>query len=812
MFEGRALVHPLPILLGARAVDRPGAGYALVASVLVPFELPTGKLAEPARWCQAVAVLGAGAAVPPDSMAPLPGVELLVLTGPDPVPEGLVDIECGPIEVRLALRKAGDGGIDTGPRGAPWCEVENEWGRRSEAPSIVDRARPERPVWLGPTPPDHPARLALAGDCAAGNGTRWGAGASAEVFHEAHPAFRAERIEPRDPIRIEGLTGQPVRARVPPWRVSIACGTSEGVWRALSARIHTLVVAPGAGLAAAAWRAVIELGPHDPLGLGIEALVTALDDDEAPERGGEDLGRIAVDRWTDPESALDDRPLLPRSLRGRPGTLAARADADPARGRVEEATAWAAAGSPVPGGNPYRGPEEARAVREEIEALTEGRDPATLDANAVGAVADRALAMARERHEAAGFGEPPETEEVPEERGPRLDGEIALRLGSAFASARERDLRSAFRARGEDGADADETLAGLARARAESPAPMPAWAPFAAAEGTRFGEALGRALGAGSLPRYADVSHAAVEGRRIEGGSGASLLAERTAWRDSVLEDVRLEGGTLAGSTWRGVVLKRCRLEGVNLAEATFEGCVFEACELVDLRGADLTVVDSRFRDCRLERVEWTDPAFRDATFEGGAWSEVVLADGVLVGTAFQGIRLDRVTFLSTFAAETTFRATKLHKVWAMAKGFPGSRFEAVSARTCGFVGGVHFDESTFEDAAFEETGFGGAVFTGARMDERTRFERCDFTGAEFAGARLAGATMEDCGLCATTWDDVDARRIRMRGVVLRGVDLRGAELGNAVIAESDLAGARFTPERTEGADLGRTEHAANGT
>ena len=608
------------------------------------------------------------------------------------------------------------------------------------------------------------------------------------------------------------MTPHPVRARVPPWRVSLACGTSEGAWRALPARIHTLAVAPGAGLAAAAWRAVIDLDPHDPLGLGIEALIAALDDDEDPERVGEDLARIAVDRWTDPESALDDRPLLPRSLRDRPGPLDARPDADPVGGRVEEATAWAVSGSPVPGGNPYRGPEEAGAIREELEALTEGRDPATLDANAVGAVADRLLAMARARHEAAGFGAPPEAAgEAPEERGPRLDGEIALRLGSAFASGRERDLRSALRARGEEGADADETLAGLARARAESPAPITAWAPFAAGEAARFGAALGRALGAGSLPRYADVSHAVVAGRRIEGGSGASLLAECTKWRDSVLEGVRLEGGTLAGSTWRGVVLERCRLEDVNLAEATFEACVFEACELVGLRGADLTLVESRFRDCRIERAQWTDPAFREVTFEGGTWSEVAVAEGVLVGTGFEGTRLERVTFLSTFAPRTTFRDTKLHKVWAMAKGFPGSRFEGVSARTCGFVGGVHFDESTFEDAAFEETGFGGAVFTGARMDARTRFERCDFTGAEFAGTCLAGVAMDDCGLCATTWDGVDARRVRMRGAVLRGVDLRGVELGGAVIAESDLAGTRFTAERTEGADLGRIEHAADG-
>ena len=206
MFEGRALVHPLPILLGARAVDRPGVGYALVASVLVPFELETGRLAEPARWCQAVAVLGAGAgaAVPPDSMAPLTGAELLVLAGPEPLREGPVDVACGPIEVRLSLRKTGDGGIDTGPRGAAWCEGENEWGRRNGAPSMVDRARPERPVWLGPTPPDHPARLALAGDCAAGNGTRWGRGRAPRSSTRPTPRSGGSGSSPATPSASRG--------------------------------------------------------------------------------------------------------------------------------------------------------------------------------------------------------------------------------------------------------------------------------------------------------------------------------------------------------------------------------------------------------------------------------------------------------------------------------------------------------------------------------------------------------------------------------------------------------------------------------
>ena len=800
MFEGRALVHPLALMVGARAVDRPGTGYCLTASVLVPFEIETGRLAEPARWCQAVAVLGAG---PPDSMAPLPGAEVLVLTEAAARREGRVDIECGAIAVHLALRAREDGAIDTGPRGAAWNESDNEWGRRREAPSIVDRDRPERPIWLGPTPPDHPARLAVAGAYASGSEARWGDGASPDIFYDAHRAFRAERIEPRDPIRIEGLTPNPIRARVPPWRVSIACGTSEGLWRTLPARIHTLAFAPGPGLAAAAWRAPIELDSHDPLGLRIEALVAALDDDDDPERSAEELGRIAVERWIDPALALDDRPLLPRSLRPLHASIGGPPDADPVKDQVDDAKAWAEESAPIPGGSPFKGPAGAHAISEELEAITGGRDPASLDANAIGALGDRVLAMARERHEAAGLGEPPERNESPERRGAALDSEIDLRLGSAFASERERALRCEIEAHGRGAMDADEVLAGLAGARAASPAPMTAWAPLAPDEAARLGEALARALRAGGLPGHADVAHAKVEGQRIEGGSSTDLLAERTTWRSAVLEDVTIRGGTLAGSTWNGVVLRRCRIDGVNLAQARFEGCVFDSCELTGVRASDLTLVDSRFTDCRLERVEWTDPVLRDVTFERGAWSEVAIAEGLLVGTTIEETALDRVTFLATHAPGTTLRGATLRKVWAMGKGFPGSRFERVSAKTCGFVGQVHFDECAIEGSTFEDTGFSGAVFDGARMDASTCFERCDLTGAAFARACIAGATMVECGLCASTWEEVDARRVRMRGAMLRGVDLRTVELADAAIVESDLAGTRFTPERTTGADLG---------
>ena len=800
MFDGRSLVHPLLLMLGARAVDRPGTGYCLAVSALVAFEVTTGRVVEPSRWCRTAAALGGAA---PDSMAPLPGAELLVLVAAEALEPGQVDIECGPIRVRAALGDSGDGTIDAGPRGARWCERDNEWGRRRATPSIVDRDRPDSPIWLGPTPPDHPARLALAGGYARGSGAGWGDGANDEIFFDAHRAFRAERIAPRDSIRIEGLAPHPLRGRVPPWRVSLAAATSDGVWLGLPARIHTLAVAPGAGLAAAAWRATVELEPHDPLGIRIEAIVASLDDDDDPERGPEELGEIAADRWTEPALALDDRPLLPRSLRPAHAPIGSGPADDPAAERVADAMAWAEESAGLPDGNPFEGPADAKAIRGELEALTEGLDPASLDTGAVAALGDRALALARERHEAAGFGEPPERDESPVPRGPGLESEMALRLTSAFASDRERRLRASIAAHATEGLDADEVLDGLARARAQSPAPLAVWAPFPEAEAARFGEALCRAIAAGSVPPFADVSHAAVEGRRIEGGDCVDLLAERTAWRDTVLEAVRFSGGSLAGSTWHGVTLRRCRLEGVNLAQARFEGCVFDTCEISGVPASDLAIVDTKLRDCLLERVDWTDPALRDVAFARGSMREVAIAEGLLVGTTIEETALDRVTFLSTFAPQTTFRRATFHKVWAMGKGFPGGRFEDVSARTCGFVGQVRFDECRFEGSTFEEAGFSGAVFAGVRIDERSRFERCDFTGSAFANAHIAGARLVDCGLCASTWDEVDARGVRMRGAMLRGVDLRGVELAGASIIESDLEGARFAAEETGGTGIG---------
>ena len=565
---------------------------------------------------------------------------------------------------------------------------------------------------------------------------------------------------------------------------------------------------PGRDSRAAAWRATVELDPHDPLGLRIEALVASLDDDDDPERGAEELGGIAVDRWTEAALALDDRPLLPRSLRSLNAPIgsvsAPCSQPDPAAERVGQAMAWAEEGAGLPDGNPFAGPADARAVREEIEALTAGREPAALDTAALAALGDRAVAMARERHEAAGFGVPPEKEpRARKRRGTGIEAEVALRLESAFVSERERALRASVLGHGAEGLDADEILAGLARARAGSPAPMTAWAPLAADEALRFGEALRKAIGAGSLPPHADVSHAGVEGLRFEGGSCIELLAERTAWRDAVLEGVRFSGGTLAGSTWSGVVLSGCRFDGVNLGQARFEGCVFDSCEIAGVPAADLTIVDTEFRDCRFERLDWTDPALRERDLRARDLERGRDRGGASRGDDDRGDRARPGDVPLDVRAGDELPAVRR----STRSGRWGRVFRAVASRRCRRGPAASSARCTSTSAqlrasTFEDTGFSGAVFERARIDDRTRFERCDFTGAAFAATHIAGATLVDCGLCASTWDEVDARRVRMRGAVLRGVDLRGVELAGAAIIESDLEGARFEPERTEGADI----------
>ena len=213
MSEGRALVFPQAIGFGARPLAVPGRGHVLCASALYAFRLSDGASVAPAQWYQTVSE-HAGANAVPDSMAPLPGAEVLIL-GPL---ASVVDerreayLRCGDIERRIVLyadAERPNEPIRPGPEAAAWHEQDNPLGRGGpeddRRPLITAAGDRGSPLWLGVTPFDHPLRLRRAGTPGPESGTGWPANAQPTVLHDAHPAFWAEALYAGEPLALEGF-------------------------------------------------------------------------------------------------------------------------------------------------------------------------------------------------------------------------------------------------------------------------------------------------------------------------------------------------------------------------------------------------------------------------------------------------------------------------------------------------------------------------------------------------------------------------------------------------------------------------------
>ena len=181
MSEARSLVFPRAIALGARPLTVPGSANVLVVSAFHAFRLADGAHVLPAAWYETVAG-HAGADVVPDSMAPLPGAELLVLGAVPPLAGQTrkAVVRCGSLEGRVTLRRdpeRPDAPFVPGVAAAVWHEDDNPEGRGGpddERPALIVSDRdPVRPVWFGPTPFDHPLRLRRVGTPDAQSGAGW---------------------------------------------------------------------------------------------------------------------------------------------------------------------------------------------------------------------------------------------------------------------------------------------------------------------------------------------------------------------------------------------------------------------------------------------------------------------------------------------------------------------------------------------------------------------------------------------------------------------------------------------------------------
>ena len=893
MSDGRAHVFPQAIGFGARPLLVPRLGSVLCASALFPFRLSSGNPVRPADWYDTVAA-SAGAQTIPDSMAPLPGAEVLVLGRMAPVAgRGReATVRCGTLERTFRLQPDPDNPdapVAVGPEEAAWHARDNPVGRGGSdddrKPLILSTVDPSMPLWLGPTPFDHPLRLARAGTPDENSGAGWPRGADASVLYESHPAFWAEALDPGDALTLTGLAGPDVETRLPPYRVTVTAGHKSVRWAIEPTRIHSVMLIPSADLAAVIWRAAIPIG-DDLLGESVVALIAALEDVDSPPKEAEHWAVLAVDRWNDPVEAMDDRPLLPAALAATAGAPFALADDDEIEQRRAAAEQWARDEMGVEE-NPFAPPEEVAGVDEAVQAEVDVDDRPP-DANAVADVAAAAMAAGRRRHEEAGFETPDDDADTPREpvlRGDDLDAEIGRRLEAPFMSAQETALAQHMRSVEDDTLDADDTLVKLAKARlANSNPPLP-WDAFDDAEGARFGSQIIERLAEGDVPRYLDISGAtfdpaaldsdasdsaasdsaasdndapdsddstgdrpapagapvpisgalrslaavpatpaipatpaatpaigrtvAAERQRVEGRHLDALLAEETTWRGTDFADCSMTEASFAGGQFENCTFTGCSFERVNLSRATLESCKFVDCTFSDLTATEPVWMDCSFDRCQLKRVTLMDAAVCDLAFSGGSWDEVQWIEALMVDTTLREMKISEITFNMTHAPRSRFEQVEMYKVWAMGKGFPGSVFTGVTARTCGFVSACHFDECRFDRTQFTEAGFANAVFKDAVIARDCRFDACDLNGAVFANTELTGVRFVGCGMTTSIWSGSRAPDAWFFAATLRNVDFADTELAGAVFTDADLEGTKMQPEKTIGTDFRGTVRAS---
>lgn len=841
MPEGRQLVFPTALAFGARPVTVPGRGNVLCLSAALPLRLSDSTPVPPADWYQAVADHGGPTAIP-DAMAPVPGAEVLILGSVPPVVDSVreASVCCGEAMRNFTLRKnpeAPDTPWVPGPDMAAWHEQDNPMGRGgpedSREPLILDSDRQERPLWLGATPPDHPHRTRHMGTPEATKGAGWASDASPKVHHEAHEGFWTSTLYAGDPLTITGLGENDLDTNLPHYRVNIASarmlpgvgGEAPNVpadWILETVRIHCVTLIPAADLGAVIWRSIIDVG-DDVLGERVVALVVALEDVDAPKRDEMDLGVIARERWMDPIQAADDRPLLPAAMAASVqlpfsvpdggGEVAARQAA---------AEQWA---RDEMGLDKNQNPFEKTEATKEFEKAAEGEEEQPPDLNALDAIAKGVLGQAKEKHEKIGFTDPPDQTEarpaIP--RGVTLDAEIEKRLDRPYQSEREQQMVMGFQHAPAGALPKEEDLLGkITEARLLSGQPSMYWPAFVEDEGERFGQKVFERLGKADLGRHIDVSGAilgsvagalatgmaddadnVVSGRVFDG-----VLAEETIWRGIEFNNCELRETSFAGSRFENCVFRNCTFEKVNLSKVVFEYAEFSNCELRDLNGTEVVWMDSRFYDCTLERISLTDPGMRDVLFEGGAWREVQYSDALFIRVTIRNMEMYEVTYGLVHAPYSRFENVTMHKVWAMARGFPESVFENVDAKTCGFLSTCHFDGTTFDRVRFHQTGFTNAVFKDARLGVGCVFDTCDFSGAVFVATEQRETRFLNCSMATSIWWNTDATGAWFMGSTLRGVDFANTKLAQAVFTDADLEGTTFEADLTIGADFRGTVQA----
>ena len=816
--EGRSFIYPTEhIGFGARVLSVPKRGNTLCASAFFPFKVSTGEPAKPAEWYKAVTNHGGDLAIP-DTMAPLPGAEILVFGCVPPVADKKrkAYLRCGAIHKKFTLYanpEAPASPILADHTTAAWHEKENPDGRggkgknKDKTPLIVNDKSPSQPLWLGQTTLDHPSRLALSGVPSEDPSQGWAKDTDPSILYETHSAFWGKSLHPGDPLAYEGLTDIAIDTQLPLYRMAITSGHMDGSWVVETTRIHAVVLIPAADLATVIWRASIDLAEEDVLGADVICLAAALQDVEVPEQDAEHWGDLVAERWTEPETALDNRPFLPVALSAGFVSPFAVSEDDPVSSRYDLAKEWVQDETGAPETNPFEGAvsEESELSKEIETTLNEENGP--LNTEKIDELASSVLALGKKRHEDAGFPEPDASQpRDPEVRAETLEMEIKKRLDAPYCSKKETAIAQQVQVQENAELDAPTLLKQMADGRQQSPEPQLFWPAFNDEEASQFGAKLIERLNQDTLKCHIDISGVIVDSSQyaaaISGQIFTNLLAEETKWREVSFQNCEFIGSTFVASEFQNCTFDHCIFAETNLSKVKLTGCKFVSCTLKNLQLIEPIWLTSSFRDCIFTTVCFTQLGMRNTRFVGGSWEDVQFIEGVMAEVLWSQLSMKQITFNFAHVPNSTFEYIEMFKFWAMGKGFPGCTFKDVQAKTCGFLAGCHFDEANISATHFAETGFNTVFFKDMQIARGCQFSACDFTASTFENATIEGVRFLRCTMAMTTWTKTKAAEAWFFESIVRGVDFTDTELTRAVFADADVEETKFRPDCIIGADF----------
>lgn len=153
---------------------------------------------------------------------------------------------------------------------------------------------------------------------------------------------------------------------------------------------------------------------------------------------------------------------------------------------------------------------------------------------------------------------------------------------------------------------------------------------------------------------------------------------------NQVVEELRLEDGTLSDMTYSECTLRKWSLAKVVMRNVAFVNCTFDACSFRNVAFRGCSMLNGVFRDCTLLGLDWSEMRRHGARLS------------MIAAMRRCGIRYN--TFINVKMAR------------------------------------IDFEESILHDCFFQECALKLAVFKGTDFRD-TIFQNCDLSGADFRDA-----------------------------------------------------------------------------